>query len=51
MMAQITHHVASLGGHWPEDQATLFAGIPLVDEDTLDQCRVEALTTLLHACG
>ena len=45
-VAQIKAHVASLEGIAPEDQVLLLAGTPLVDEATLGQCGVEALSTL-----
>ncbi|KAL0630051.1 Ubiquitin-like protein FUBI [Plecturocebus cupreus] len=45
-VAQIKAHVASMEGIAPEDQVLLLAGTPLEDEATLDQCGVEALTTL-----
>ncbi|XP_066214607.1 ubiquitin-like FUBI-ribosomal protein eS30 fusion protein [Saccopteryx leptura] len=45
-VAQIKAHVALLEGIAPEDQVVLLAGTPLEDEAILDQCGVEALTTL-----
>ncbi|XP_057554193.1 FAU ubiquitin-like and ribosomal protein S30 [Hippopotamus amphibius kiboko] len=45
-VAQIKAHVASLERIAPEDQVLLLAGTPLEDEATLDQCGVEALSTL-----
>ncbi|XP_066198087.1 ubiquitin-like FUBI-ribosomal protein eS30 fusion protein [Saccopteryx leptura] len=45
-VAQIKAHIALLEGIAPEDQVVLLAGTPLEDEAILDQCGVEALTTL-----
>ena len=45
-LAQIKASVASLEGIAPEDQVLLVAGTPLVDEATLGQCGVEALSIL-----
>uniref|UniRef100_A0A673U160 Ubiquitin-like domain-containing protein n=1 Tax=Suricata suricatta TaxID=37032 RepID=A0A673U160_SURSU len=46
MVTQIKAHVASQEGITSKDQVLLLAGMPLEDEATLDQCRLEALTTL-----
>ncbi|XP_036286345.1 ubiquitin-like protein fubi and ribosomal protein S30 isoform X2 [Pipistrellus kuhlii] len=45
-ISQIKARVAAREGIAPEDQVVLLAGTPLEDEATLDQCGVEALTTL-----